>query len=54
MEPAIKFQVPTAEERTRAIGSMGGVTFSLKKAYENVDTYWAPKVAPGPSDWLAD
>ena len=53
MESLINFKVPTAEERKRALGTMGGTNFKVKKALENVDNYWVPKVPPEPNDWLA-
>ena len=36
----IKFKVPNSEERKRALGAMGGTPFKVKKALEDVDTYW--------------
>ena len=48
------FKVPSAEERKRALGAMGGTNFKVKKALENVDDYWTPIDLPGPSDWLAN
>jgi hypothetical protein len=53
MEQLINFKVPSAEERKRAIGSMGGTNFKVKKALENVEKYWIPIKPPGSSDWLA-
>ena len=37
MEKLINFTVPSAEERKRALGAMGGTNFKVKKALENVD-----------------
>ncbi len=37
MEKLITFNLPTAEERKRALGAMGGTNFKVKKALENVD-----------------
>jgi len=54
MESLIKFKVPNSEERKRALGAMGGTNFKVRKALEDVDSYWEQKKPPGPSDWLAN
>jgi hypothetical protein len=48
------FKVPSAEERKRALGSMGGTNFKVKKSLENFDKYWIPKTPPQPGEWLAE
>ena len=51
MEGLVNFKMPTAEERKRAIGTLGGTNFKVKKALENIgilwmfyslDKYWIP------------
>lgn len=54
MEKLIEFKVPTAEDRKRALGALGGTNFKVKKALEEPDKYWKPKNPPGPSDWLSN
>ncbi len=46
------FKVPSAEERKRSLGAMGGTSFKVKKSIEDVDQFWLPKTPPGPSEWL--
>ena len=46
------FEVPTAEVRKRALGGFGGTNFKVKKALEDVDKYWSPKLPPDESEWL--
>ena len=54
MEPLkINFKVPSSEDRKHALGAMGGENFRVKKALDNVNEYWEPKVPPEPNDWLA-
>lgn len=48
-----KFQIPDEKERTEALGSLAGETFSVRKHLQAIVPNFKSVRAPGPSDWLS-
>jgi archaemetzincin len=49
---AVSLQIPSNDQRLRAIGSTKGLSRTLQRALDPADDF-GPLPAPGPSDWLA-
>jgi len=49
---AMSSQIPNANQRTRAIGSVASLSEVLRRAFDPAQDF-EPLPAPGPNDWLA-